>query len=239
MFLQSITPEFIFSSLLFKLVFASFLGALIGLERDLHGRSAGLRTNLLVSLGAAVFMILSESIAISYSKEITESALRADPTRIAAQIITGIGFLGAGAIIKNGLSIRGLTTAACLWISAGIGMSVGAGYFSIGIITTIISLFALIILNKTDRYYKKNSYRILEITASHKTNIPKLIQVIKREYLDIMFLEKDKDYDKNTINLKFTIKIKHKSSPDELSDKIIMDLENANMKLHKIKWHRQ
>lgn len=82
-------------------------------------------------------MILSESMALSYSKQITDSLIRVDPSRIAAQIITGIGFLGAGAIIKYGLSIRGLTTAACLWISAAIGMSIGAGYHDLGLLTTI------------------------------------------------------------------------------------------------------
>ena len=126
-----IIPEYVLNSFVFKLVLASFLGAIIGFERDVHGRAAGLRTHLLVSLGSAVFMVLSESIAVSYSNQITYPLLRVDPSRIAAQIITGIGFLGAGAIIKSGMSIRGLTTAACLWLSAGIGMSIGAGYFGI------------------------------------------------------------------------------------------------------------
>ena len=105
----------------FRILLASFLGGLIGLERDLHGRSAGLRTHLLVSLGASVFMIISGLIAKS---PLGVDAL-ADPGRIAAQTIVGIGFLGAGVIIKEGVNVRGLTTAACLWTVAAIGMAAG------------------------------------------------------------------------------------------------------------------
>jgi putative Mg2+ transporter-C (MgtC) family protein len=232
-------PEFILTSFAFKLLFASFLGAMIGLERDLHGRAAGLRTNLLVSLGAAIFMLLSESIALSHSQALVDSVIRVDPTRIAAQIVTGIGFLGAGAIIKNGLTIRGLTTAACLWISAGIGMSIGAGYYSMGILTTLISLFALTVLSKAERHYKKNAYRILEITIPHKTDLLKVIQLVKRSYIDIMFIEKEKDYKEKTTHLTFTIKVKHKNPTEKVSHEIIADLENSNIEMHKIKWRRQ
>lgn len=184
-------------------------------------------------------MLLSESIAISHSQSIIDSGIRVDPTRIAAQIVTGIGFLGAGAIIKNGLSIRGLTTAACLWISAGIGMSIGAGFYGIGILTTLISLFALIVLDKSERFYKKNSYRVLEITVSHKTNISKLTQIIKRKDLDIKFSEKEKDYDNQVIHLSLTLKVKSKKPTDQLSQQIIEDLEKSDIKIHKIKWRRQ
>ena len=90
---NTIIPEYLLNSYIFKLFVASLWGAFIGFERDLHGRAAGLRTHLLVSLGSAVFMILSESIAVSYSKHITDTLLRADPSRIAAQIITGIFLL--------------------------------------------------------------------------------------------------------------------------------------------------
>lgn len=234
--LEAILPGFILNSFLFKLLLASFLGALIGLERDIHGRAAGLRTHLLVTLGATVFVLLSESIAVSYSEQITDSVARADPSRIAAQIITGIGFLGAGAIIKSGLTVRGLTTAACLWLTAGIGMTIGAGYYDLGIATTVISLFALIILNKFENYYTKDSYRKLEIQTSNDINISNLIGLIKRKYLKIIYLDKERDYDTNTLKVSFTIKLKHKDVTDKLSHAIISDLEESNIKLHKVKW---
>ncbi|HEY5660097.1 MAG TPA: MgtC/SapB family protein, partial [Gaiellaceae bacterium] len=119
---------------LLRLALAGALGGLIGLERELREREAGLRTHLLVAVGSALFTIVSAYGFVT---------IRTDPTRIAAQIVTGIGFLGAGAIIRQGSSIRGLTTAATLWVVAAVGLAAGAGYYSAALITTAIVLFAL------------------------------------------------------------------------------------------------
>ncbi len=115
---------------------------MIGAERELRDREAGLRTHLLVSLGSALFTIVG---AYGFHAFLNSGAsvVRADPTRIAAQIVTGIGFLGAGAIIRHGLSVRGLTTAATLWVVAAVGMAAGAGYYSVAAITTALVLIAL------------------------------------------------------------------------------------------------
>ena len=110
MITNTLIPAILSDSYIFRLLAACFLGALIGIERDVHGRAAGLRTNLLVSLGAAVFMLISEHIAIAFTSQFPGSLVRTDPGRIAAQIITGIGFLGAGTIIKYGFTVKGLTT---------------------------------------------------------------------------------------------------------------------------------
>ena len=125
-----------------RLMFACALGALIGFERELRDREAGIRTHLLVSLGSALFTIVS---AYGFHAFLAsgDNVVRADPSRIAAQIVTGIGFLGAGAIIREGLSVRGLTTAATLWVVAAIGMSCGAGYYWPAAATTGLTLFAL------------------------------------------------------------------------------------------------
>src|SRR5207302_1899453 len=118
------------------------LGAAIGLERELREREAGLRTHLLVSLGSALFTIVS---AYGFHSFLASGAsvVRADPPRIAAQIVTGIGFLGAGAIIRQGLSVRGLTTAATLWVVAALGLAGGAGYYRGAGIATAFVLVAL------------------------------------------------------------------------------------------------
>jgi putative Mg2+ transporter-C (MgtC) family protein len=125
-----------------RLGLAALLGAAIGVERELRDREAGIRTHLLVSLGSALFTILS---AYGFHEFLSSGAsvVRADPTRIAAQIVTGIGFLGAGAIIRQGVSIRGLTTAATLWVAAAIGMASGAGYYPGAVIGTVVTLIAL------------------------------------------------------------------------------------------------
>ena len=127
---------------LLRLSLAAVLGGLIGVERELREREAGLRTHLLVSLGSALFTIVG---AYGFHEFLDSGAnvVRADPTRIAAQIVTGIGFLGAGAIIRQGLSVRGLTTSATLWVVAAVGLACGAGYYSAAVITTALVLLAL------------------------------------------------------------------------------------------------
>jgi putative Mg2+ transporter-C (MgtC) family protein len=117
-----------------RLLVAAILGALIGLEREIHVHPAGMRTHLLVSLGAAGFTVLSIAGFPSPG---------ADPARVAAQIVTGIGFLGAGAILKEGATIKGLTTAASLWVVASVGMAAGAGAWVTAATITVIAVVSL------------------------------------------------------------------------------------------------
>jgi putative Mg2+ transporter-C (MgtC) family protein len=127
--------------LLTRLVAAAVLGAAIGVEREIHGHAAGMRTNLLVALGAAAFTVVS-----IYGFE-SPTGTPVDPSRVAAQLVTGIGFLGAGAILKDGASIRGLTTAAGLWTVAAIGMAAGTGSYVIAFGVTVIAIVSLWPLN--------------------------------------------------------------------------------------------
>ena len=135
-------PTLSWPEVLLRLALAAVLGAAIGIERELREREAGLRTHLLVCLGSALFTIAS-AYGFRGFLEHGGSVVRADPTRIAAQIVTGIGFLGAGAIIRQGLSVRGLTTAATLWVVAAIGLASGAGYYSAAAITTVLVILSL------------------------------------------------------------------------------------------------
>jgi len=125
-----------------RLAVAAALGGAIGVEREIRDREAGIRTHLLVALGAALFTIVS---AYGFHAFLASgvSAVSDDPTRIAAQIVTGIGFLGAGAIIREGLTVRGLTTAGSLWVSAAIGMAAGVGWYVPAVVTTLLTIFAL------------------------------------------------------------------------------------------------
>jgi len=232
-------PESLSSSYLIRILVACLLGGLIGFERDLHGRAAGLRTNMLVSIGAALFMLVSIAIAEIYSEGLDSTGLRVDPSRIAAQIVTGIGFLGAGAIIKEGFSIRGLTTAACLWVSAGVGMAAGAGLFEMGALVSLIAIFTLVIVNRFEKIYAKDSYRILQLTVANDVAISRLIDVIKRKGLKILFLDFERDYRTNQMVVTFTIRLFHKGVTDKLSHSIVGDLENCGYAIHQLNWgHR-
>lgn len=132
-----------------RLMVALVLSGLIGFEREIKNHSAGFRTHILVGVGACLMMLLS----LYGFEEFMESHenVRFDPARIPSYVISGIGFLGAGTIIVNGMTIRGLTTAASIWTVAGIGLVVGAGMYDIAIITTFIVLLSLIFLNKIER----------------------------------------------------------------------------------------
>ncbi len=124
-----------------RLVAAALLGGCIGFEREYRGQAAGFRTHILVSLGSALFTMVG-----AYAVAGT------DPTRIAAQVVTGIGFLGAGAIVQQGVTVRGLTTAASLWVTAAIGMAVGLGYWYgalVAVATAILTLFGLKLLQES------------------------------------------------------------------------------------------
>jgi putative Mg2+ transporter-C (MgtC) family protein len=140
--LLAVIPSLSWPHVLLRLSIAALLGGAIGMERELRERQAGLRTHLVVCVGSALFTLVS---AYGFRDFLVHGGalVRTDPTRIAAQIVSGIGFLGAGAIIRQGLSVRGLTTAATLWLVAAIGMASGAGYYDAAIIATLGALLTL------------------------------------------------------------------------------------------------
>lgn len=134
-----------------RLAVALILGAAIGYERQWSRKSAGLRTHALVSLGACLTMIVSLNVSLDLF--FTYGLKNADAERIAAQVVSGIGFLGAGAIMKEGFNVVGLTTAASLWVVAAIGLSVGGGYYAFAVLTTVLSYLTLTWFSKLERSY--------------------------------------------------------------------------------------
>ena len=141
--------------LFFRLTLSCILGGIIGYERQSRRKSAGLRTNVLVCLGSCLIMVLSEALYFN-----VEGRTNADPARLAAQVVSGIGFLGAGAIMKEGLTVTGLTTAACIWAVSGVGLAVGAGYYSGALFTTGLIFATLGTLSRIDEWvmHEKNLY---------------------------------------------------------------------------------
>lgn len=143
---------------LLPLLLASVLGAIVGLERELHGRPAGLRTHILLSLGAAMFGMMSHGL----------SAPNVDPTRIAAQVVTGIGFIGAGTILHLGGTVRGLTTAASIWTTAAIGLAVGLDrrFWVMASLATVLTFLTLALVHLLENRLKvKRRLRDIEIIA--------------------------------------------------------------------------
>lgn len=133
-----------------RLALAAGLGALIGLEREWSQKAAGLRTNTLIAVGSALFTIMSVELS---------PGVPADPTRIASQIVTGVGFLGGGAILRTGGSVRGLTTAAIIWINAALGMAAGGGRYRVAILGTLTTLAVLHLLLPVERMMDRRHER--------------------------------------------------------------------------------
>ena len=130
-----------------RLLLAAGLGAAIGIEREIRQKPAGLRTNILIALGSALFTMLSIDIG----------GVGSTPDRIAAQVVTGVGFLGGGAILRSGRNIHGMTTAATIWVNAAVGVAAGAGYFAMAIVGTSITLVVLAVLPPVEDYFGRRA----------------------------------------------------------------------------------
>lgn len=156
-----------YKEIIIRLALSALIGGLIGVEREVNNRPAGLRTHILVSVSSALMMLVS--INGFYD---AETGLRTgDSARLAAQVISGMGFLGAGTIIKTGNNIQGLTTAASLWTCAGIGLAIGNGYYLGGLLTSIIVLFTLMSLSSFEKKIAKKKYKVLEIIGVNRPGL--------------------------------------------------------------------
>ncbi len=156
-------PEMYYFILLGRLLLACLLGGIIGYEREQTHRPAGFRTHILVCIGSALVMVTSEFIFKQYSGH-----TNADPARLGAQVISGIGFLGAGTIIREGFNVKGLTTAASLWAVSCVGIAVGIGFYEGAIAATILIYLTLITLKKIeDHIAKKSNYRYIYVKSEN------------------------------------------------------------------------
>jgi putative Mg2+ transporter-C (MgtC) family protein len=153
---------------LLRLALAAVAGGLIGLEREMRGRQAGFRTNLLVCMGSALVMLVSIEFA-RYPWKPGTFNINVDPARIAYSVMTGVGFLGAGTIIKHGASVRGLTTGAAMWCVAAVGLSAGFGMYLVTILATILIVAALWLLQLIEQRLPKKHYRNLVIRRPWRT----------------------------------------------------------------------
>lgn len=152
-----------------RLLLAALLGGLVGLDRESKKRAAGLRTHVLVSLGSALVMITSVYIFDQY-----HGLTNMDPARLGAQVISGIGFLGAGTIIKQGTNVKGLTTAASLWAVACIGLATGIGFYTAAILAGVVVFITLVLLSKFENVFRRKSDTELDISMKLQNKPGKL-----------------------------------------------------------------
>lgn len=217
------------NDMMFRLLVAAILGAIIGLERELTHKAAGLRTHMLVSMGSCIFMVLSMTnlAELSNFHALTNSAMitnvNYDPSRIGAQIVTGIGFIGGGALLKEGNSIRGITTAASLWNTAGVGMLVGVGLHGLAVFATLIAVIILYTMGKipwVKEYKRFKDKEVLRLTVhvreSHEEGVIAYIEDQLEERIksvERLRLKTEESLEEPLIMLGYEVDIRHHFTP--------------------------
>lgn len=190
------------TDLLLRITLAGALGALIGLERQLRAKEAGLRTHILVGIGSAMFMIVSK---YGFEDLLTLEHVSFDPSRVSAQVVSGMGFLGAGTIMIQKHMVKGLTTAAGMWVTASIGLVIGSGLYEVGIYGTLVTLVVLEIFRQlSDRLIGQHHFVSIKLPSQSVPGILVAMQTLK---LDPMNLSVEQNHDNGEVDCELTLEI--------------------------------
>ena len=212
-----------------RLLVAGVLGAIVGLERESRAKEAGYRTHFLVALGSALIMIVSQ---YGFTDFVGLSGYKIDPSRIAAQVVSGIGFIGAGTIIFQKQIVRGLTTAAGIWTTSGIGMAVGAGMYGLGIGATVLTLIGLEVLTMAFKSLGMRS-AFIELQTASRESLMKLTGHSKQDAFRLVSceIEEEKHEGVTLYMVKMVVKMKRLRDEGEL---LSLLLEDPLLKIKKV-----
>ncbi len=212
------------TQIILRILLGAALGAVIGYERERDNQPAGLRTHMILVIGATLAMVLSVNLGYLFARPGTP----ADPARLAAQVISGIGFLGAGAILRYGFNVKGLTTATSLWTMAIVGMAVGAGYYLIGVVTTALMLIVLGLLNVIEnRFVRTSVSRYIAIQADYNKGVVKEIRQLVNEFSDdLTSFTIQKNVKSKRLRIQVVARISRDQSLEELVDSL-SDIEGV------------
>ena len=232
----------LYLEILKRLLFAALCGSAVGWERDLHGRSAGLRTHMLVALGSAMFTQLSLLIPSCALPFPGAENLRGDVGRIAAQIVSGIGFLGAGTIVKEGFTIKGLTTAACLWFSAAVGMSCGVNQIPIALTITAGELILVFIGKRIEKNMKRVFPFHLQVVGNNSDDMRYVYEFIKAEHEHACFsvatLNIVVNHDTKVVTGDFYVEARSPETDIESCFKLINEIKEKFMTISSVSFRR-
>lgn len=197
-----------------RLVLSLIAGGAIGLERERNSKGAGLRTHILIAVGSTLLMLLSITVATK--------AGSADPGRIAAQVVSGIGFIGAGTIMRFGGNVRGLTTAASIWIVAALGLAIGGGLYFLALVAVLLTLFTLTVLHQIERHiFTDRTYKVLEVNMSGtKISSDAIMSILEAHGIHVRNVDVTQAIQKKTVKMKFLIKIADEADLKELYTEI-------------------
>jgi putative Mg2+ transporter-C (MgtC) family protein len=210
-----------------KILLSALLGGMIGYEREAHGQAAGFRTNMLVAVGACLLMLLSIEMANMHRDLTDASVVRVDPGRIASYAIASMGFLGAGAILKGRGSVRGLTTAASLWLVTGVGLAIGAGFYAPAVLTALISVIILYSFRMVIRpTFKHDLHTVLTLTFSTPEDRAGEIRRILQEHpgVEIVTVNYSFEVDHEVYRYRFRILSKDDIPRGEIMERFQRDL---------------
>ena len=200
---------------LLRILLGTALGAAIGFERDLHGRPAGLRTHALVALASTTFMVVSTRF-VYFQHYLAGDLVEVDASRIAASVVSGIGFLGAGAILRTGITIRGLTTAAALWLVAAIGMAAGGGMYLVSVFTTVVGLVTLTLLRRFEDRGEPVTRQRLTVVLEESLSPDTVFAAISR--LGAKAIEESYDRHEGRVSLTVEVRAPGRLESHELAD---------------------
>jgi putative Mg2+ transporter-C (MgtC) family protein len=192
-----------------RLFLAAALGAFLGFEREIHGRPAGIRTYLVLSLGSALIMVISEYLLVRFQGVPSGAVVQVDPGRIAAQAVTGIGFLGAGSIMRSKDSIKGLTTAACVWVACAIGLAIGAGFYVFGSLVTLLTVISLVAIKALEKRLPKDWFKEISVLSEDLPGVLGRIQeiIIGHNY-EVLNSAVAKDQERREVTAIFEIRMR-------------------------------
>ena len=210
------------TEMILRLLLGALIGGIIGFERSSHGRAAGFRTHLLVCVAGVLIMTVSEY--YHYLSLWDPSYIRVDPARLAAGAITGVGFLGAGVIVKSGLNVQGLTTAACLWIVSAIGLSIGSGLYVAAIVSFVITYLALWLLRMVEDRMPQVSYRFLHVVMGDDGDEEIITSLVRKNEATVGDINYEKNVEKKELSLDITIVLKNTAN----TKKILQDLSSLS-----------
>lgn len=204
--------------IILRLLLGALFGGITGFERQVHGRPAGFRTHMLVCMALTLLMIVSENYQFLIPRD--PSYIRVDPARIAMGAITGVGFIGAGVIVKTGVSVHGLTTAASIWMVSAIGLAVGSGLYMAGTLAFVITLFALFVLRIVEGKMSRMSFISLTVIASEVLDERQVCDALSKADAVPHNIDYVKDNTTGEITYEMTIALKHRISNKPILDSI-------------------
>ncbi len=211
------TNEITWETALVRFLISFFLGMLVGIERETHNQPAGLRTHILISIGSTMVMLVSIFIPQTFT-----DFQNGDPGRIAAQVVSGIGFLGAGAILKFGANVKGLTTAASIWAMAAVGMAIGAGMYAVSLIGVGVVLFALTAMDLFEkRIFKERTLRKVELAVKkQQSDIGLVKNILKQMDIQVASIGFDRNINESTDKITCLVAVTRKLDVQQLAGEL-------------------